>query len=695
MYYFKYNGIDLTQLVKVREVQLPSLPPIEHDSIEMWEMDGDIFNSLSYGNREIEITAIIQPLDPNDLEGYTNDVKRAFFVREPQPLFLGDETKYILAAPEGDVTITELGKGTSEMAVTLIAYTPYWIAKEVIEVEGDVPNKKGGLSAVVENTGDVPATPIISIGVGGDTTFFQIENTDTKERVLIGELPKTQKTNKKAQSLILHDECQSTSGWTESSAALDSGCATGGTLGITESGKGICIGTFGNGSGDWKGASYRKNLSTPLTDFKVKANFSFNSTGKNGDPTKTETIKYHDNIGTIYGGTVSYTYTVSVKTSLDIRSGPGTRYKRIGSYKNGAKLEGTPTNGWLKHTYNGKTAYVSMQYINTTAVENRSTEKICNFVTNKATAVRSSADGWSNSKATIPAGTVIRCFVSEATKKKGTGKDATEEGTGYRKLFVSYNGKTGYVKMDDMTRASEAGQTVTYELQGETADDKEGRLQLYGFSSNGVQLFSLSLIDDSQWYEATYPIIRRNAQDFLFDEKFNEPEAKTKEVRSNDTVKYENILSGRLGDWNEFQGELYIERKADVWYCYISKINGKFIESGRIQDSTNSKEKLAYLVLYIGTADTNKPSGMAINDIKVHTLSAIEPATQNIQHFELGDVVEIDFGIPSVRLNNVERNDLVDIGSQFFDLDVGETTIKIASDDEDMSFGVIFNEKFL
>ena len=72
MYYLKYNGVDLTQLVKVREVNLPSLPSIEHSEIEMWEMDGNLFSSLSYGNREIEISAIIQPLDPNDLDIYVN-----------------------------------------------------------------------------------------------------------------------------------------------------------------------------------------------------------------------------------------------------------------------------------------------------------------------------------------------------------------------------------------------------------------------------------------------------------------------------------------------------------------------------------------------------------------------------------------------------------------------------------------------
>ena len=325
MYYLKYNGIDLTQLVKVRDVSLPSLPTIEHNEIEMWDMDGNIFSSLSYGNKEIEITAIIQPLDPNDLELYVNDVKRAFYVREPQPLFLGDETRYILATTEGEVSIVELGKGTCELTVNLIAYYPYWIAKEVQLQE---LTSTGG---TVQNNGDVPTTPVITIGVGGDTTFYQLESGEG-ERILIGEMPRVQKTTIKAFDTILADDCTTTSGWVQSSAGIDAGCGTGGTLAVTDDGGGLCIGSFGSGNSTWKGACYRKNLSAPLTNFRVKARLNFNSTGNNGDPTRVEYKDYGgDDLQNVTSGSITYTYKVKVNTSLNVRSGPGTNYSRIGS----------------------------------------------------------------------------------------------------------------------------------------------------------------------------------------------------------------------------------------------------------------------------------------------------------------------------------------------------------------------------
>ena len=61
MYYVKYNEIELTDMIKVREVNIPPLPEIEHSSIQVFERDGKIYNGANFGTREISITFIIQP----------------------------------------------------------------------------------------------------------------------------------------------------------------------------------------------------------------------------------------------------------------------------------------------------------------------------------------------------------------------------------------------------------------------------------------------------------------------------------------------------------------------------------------------------------------------------------------------------------------------------------------------------------
>ena len=60
------------------------------------------------------------------------------------------------------------------------------------------------------------------------------------------------------------------------------------------------------------------------------------------------------------------TSTISMKTTenLNVRSGAGTKYKKIGLLKKGQKINITSiSNNWAKFTYNGKTAYVSAKYL--------------------------------------------------------------------------------------------------------------------------------------------------------------------------------------------------------------------------------------------------------------------------------------------------------------------------------------------
>ncbi len=677
MYYLKYNGIDLTQLVKVRDISLPSLPEIEHSAIDMWEMDGNLFGSLSYGNKTIKITAIIQPLNPDDLTQYVNDVKRAFFVKEPKPLYILDETKYLLAVPEGEVTIAELGKGTCELSATLIAYYPYWIKKEVQSANFE------GFEGTIVNNGDVPTTPIMSVAFHNNACFVQLEKKNTKERILLGEIPREQKERVEANSNILFDLCRSLSSWTKSSAGLDPGCSTGGEMAVTSSGAGFCLSTVGNSQGQWKGAAYRQNLGQPVKDFKVRVNITFDSVGDNGDPTVIENVVRDEAFGDNVTGDTAYEHMVDAQ-STPVRTGAGTNYPCIGTYLYGDIIVGGQyVNGWLEHTYKGGKVYVSTEDIKTYCVDSRQGDDVGYYVVNQTIPLRSAPRNDATSLASIPAGTILRCYNQE-------------EVSGFRKLFQTFNGKKGYIISEALSESKEASYTVKYELEGERADDKEGIIQLYGFSADGTQLFSLSVIDDSEWYEATYPLIKKNGADFLYEEKYVEPAAKTRAEMSNDgTVKYEKILGNRLGIWNEFKGDLYIERIQDQWYAYIRNTNNKFIESSRTTDTANSNLNLAYVVIYAGVANPEKMSCMSINEIQIQTANEINNETEVGFSFQINDVLEIDCGIPCVRVNGVERNGLVDIGSQFFDLDVGENEIVIASDAAKINFGAMYNEKYL
>ena len=692
MYFIKYNEIDLTSMVKVREVEIPSLPSIEHSSIDIFERDGAVYNGASYGTREIKLTFIIQPDDKGDYEQYVRDVKRAFYTKEECRLFCGDENLYIWCVPEGDVVITELGTGCAEAEVNLVSYDPYWYSTDQQAVNNDDKKK-----FTVENESDTKVYPIINVGFTRDTTFFQIRNRSTNETVLIGGVPEKEKSTIKKNTRVFKDNMESTSGWVSTSAPIDAGRSTGGTLSVTSDGKGLMCGNFGSASDGavWHGACYKKSIDTPVKDFKVRIRMHHNSTGTNGDPSH----PYQNETTPPISGSKKTYYKVTARVGLRLRKGASTSTAKILTIPYGTKLTGTVSKGWLKTTYNGKTGYCDTDYLKEVTSDNTVTSKERNYVTMKSTDIRATASKKATNKKTIPAGTCIRVLYD--TKYPTSGKDDVKGK--FFELAEPYEKTTGYVLIENLVQANEY--TVDYEPKKETADDKTGVVELYGFSANNVQLFKLSMVDDNEFYEFTYPLIRKNGEDFLKD-KTVAPEPKKVTTYNGDTKKVESILSGRYGAWTGsdgkgFYGELYIERIKNRWYAYVQKMKEgepvKTIKAQPVTDKENQDEELSYLVIYIGTTgNTEKASGMDISDINVYTATKIEDNKEyNFQEFEAGDILTIDNSIPAVYLNDEERNDLIDVGSSFFPLEPGDNYIKIASDDDVPNVDILWNNKYL
>lgn len=692
MYYIKYNDIDLTDIVKVREVEIPSLPTMEHSSIDVFERDGGIYNGLSYKTREIKLTFIIQPEDPNDYDMYVNDVKRAFYTKEEAQLYCGDESLYIWCVPVDDLIITELGTACAECEVNLVSYDPYWYSTKQNAV-----NNNDAKRFTVTNESDVPAYPIINVGFTRDTTFFQIRNRDTNETVLIGGVPEKEGKTIKKNTRVFKDAMETTSGWVSTSAPIDANRSTGGTLSVTSSGKGLMCGNFGSSSDGavWHGACYKKSIDTPVKDFKVRIRMKHNSTGKNGDPSH----PYQNETEKPISGSKKTYYKVTARSGLKLRKSASTSSTKLLTIPYGTKLTGTISKGWLKTTYNGKTGYCYAEYLKDVTSDSTATSKERNYVTMKSTAIRATASKKATNKKTIPAGTCIRCKYD--TKYPTTGKDDVKGK--FFELAKPYDGTKGYVLIENLVEANEY--EVDYEPEIETADDKTGVVELYGFSANNVQLFKLSMVDDNEFYEFTYPLIRKNGEDFLKD-KTIAPEPKKVTTYNGDTKKVQSILSGRYGSWTGsdgkgFYGELYIERINNKWYAYVQKIKdgqpGKKIKSKTVTDKANQDEELSYIVIYFGTSgSTEKASGMAITDINVYTATKIDESKEyNFQEFEAGDILTIDNSIPAVYLNDEERNDLIDVGSSFFPLEPGDNYIKVASDDDVPNIDILWNNKYL
>jgi uncharacterized protein YvpB len=116
------------------------------------------------------------------------------------------------------------------------------------------------------------------------------------------------------------------------------------------------------------------------------------------------------------------TYTVTADV-LNVRSGPGTNYARIGRLVQGTKINviQKTSAGWYRISYNGKTGYVSGQYVYSPQVTYKVTATRLHYRTGPGTQYKSYG--------LINQGTVLNVI-----RKESNGW--------YR---ISYNGKTAYV----------------------------------------------------------------------------------------------------------------------------------------------------------------------------------------------------------------------------------------------------------
>ena len=671
---------------------MPSLPTMSHSSIEIFERDGSVYNGMSYEPRSIRLTFVIKKDNADDYEAAVNDVKNTFATKEEAPLYLGREDRYIWCVPIDDLYITEVGTCCATGEINLVAYDPYWYDNEILSANSD------SKTVTVDVEGDVETPPTIHIGTGGNASFYQIENTTTGEKILLGEIPRaTSGTTKPKYNTILSDNMKSTSGWAQSSTNIDSGMAAGGTIAVTSGGNGIKCGDFGSASSEskWHGACYMKNLSRPVKNFKVRIRMEHNSTGTNGDPTVKTPYKNDPDYGNVPNTYYKTTAELNLRKSASLKS------KVLIVIPKGTKLEGTTEQGFLKTTYKDKTGYCSLSYLKKYTGSSGKTLTQQNFVTTMSTPIRASAKKKSTNKGSIPIGKCIRCIVNPSYVDKD--KKIT-----YYKLAKAYKGITGYVAKANLVDASDY--QIAYDKETyKTADDKTGICTIFGYSSDGTQLFSLNLIDNNQYYEFTYPVIRKNGEDFLKD-KTKAPEPKTTTTYSEQngkliaTKKYK--LSGAYGNWNDFYGELYIERINNKWYAYVKKMTfdpphsiTKTLSSKTVTDTTNSDKDLSYVVMYIGTTgDSAKACGMSIGHVEVKSDQSVEienPGDTNWQGFEEGDAIKIDCANATVELNQIDAPGIIDIASDFFNLVPGENVIKVVTDDSSPTITVTYDARYL
>ncbi|WP_310331506.1 SH3 domain-containing protein [Priestia megaterium] len=194
------------------------------------------------------------------------------------------------------------------------------------------------------------------------------------------------------------------------------------------------------------------------------------------------------NQGKAYAATVTYKVTAS---KLNVRSGAGTTYGIIGSVVKDQTLSVVSKSGsWYKINYNGRTGYVSSDYVQAAGTATSPAESTTYIVMASTLNVRSGA------------GTN---YASIGSVTKGqTLSVVSKSGSWYK---INYNGRTGYVSSDyvQASGTTPSAESTTYIVTASTLNVRSGAGTNYASIGSVTKGQKLSVVSKSgSWYKINY-----------------------------------------------------------------------------------------------------------------------------------------------------------------------------------------------
>jgi L,D-peptidoglycan transpeptidase YkuD (ErfK/YbiS/YcfS/YnhG family) len=195
------------------------------------------------------------------------------------------------------------------------------------------------------------------------------------------------------------------------------------------------------------------------------------------------------NQGKAYAATVTYKVTAS---KLNVRSGAETNYGIIGSVVKDQMLSVVSKSGsWYKINYNGRTGYVSSDYVQASGTTTPPAESTTYTVTASTLNVRSGA------------GT---SYASIGSVTKGQKLSVVSKSGSWYK--INYNGRTGYVSSDYVQASGTTtppAESTTYTVTASTLNVRSGAGTSYASIGSVTKGQKLSVVSKSgSWYKINY-----------------------------------------------------------------------------------------------------------------------------------------------------------------------------------------------
>lgn len=668
-----FNGVPLHDYVLITGIERSVLPPRNNLSKSIPSMYGEHYLGHNYEVREVKIKAFLEASSQADRNEGLYFLADILNVSKPVKVVTSDDPdKYFYAVP--DKINQERFTYNEEIEIVLKCYDVY---KYALYDDFFQPNAKNVVT--VNNAGSVEAYPVTTIEFMNKAYFVQCTNY-LGETILIGQRPSIDKPNSTGDTKPLVDPCESMANWLPAGNVVESGYQVSGAGQVNGGGFGIICGDYGSSSTGWHGVALRRNIGQNVRDFEATFTLEHNSKGDIRGVGSSIYPPATDN-------GVSVDYVITADPCLRVRSDRNTSSNILTKIPNGTKVSVSDIqNNWGKVTYNSQTGYICMDYTKKYEAPTVETYTI------KAT---------DNVNVRTGAGTSYKILT---TAKKGTTTTAKSNETVNGWYKVTVNGKTGYTCAKYWNKTKTTRTSRKRSIENPSAENRLGRIEVYGFGQNQERLFRCVLVDSEQWFEYTKPEVYIGGTKVWDDERScPSPFTKT-EVDKDGNSTTTDIDSGRFGDWNDFYGNFIIRRETNsngqqAWKITVEKIEGGQVVNSKttstLINASYPKADLNHIVVWFGQYKDNPVvDTMSINHVEVKNLVPYKPI-ENRPIFWAGDELTINHNTNKVYLNGRPFMEELDIGSQFFSVPTGESAFVFASDDTNADIEVSLTKRYL
>ncbi len=254
-----FNGTTRDYFVVLRKRRLP-WAPIENILIEVPGMAGAHDGGTKIKVRPLEITALIESKNLQDLQKLKEDLADWLVTDTAKELIVGDEPdRMYYAKIDGEAQIDEIisvGAGV----IKFICFDPWKYSTSKSQMSVIEPVEP----IVLTNGGTAPTPPLMTVTLKDRTTYLDIIG--DKDYMRIGNPANIDEVPVVARELVLWDEMDSLNGWNKAqSTDIDGGEIAGD---MVTSGYAFSQSNFGTGA-SWHGDARIKSLGQSLQDFEV------------------------------------------------------------------------------------------------------------------------------------------------------------------------------------------------------------------------------------------------------------------------------------------------------------------------------------------------------------------------------------------------------------------------------------------